>query len=125
MKFLYFLLAFLLSLSCDRSNAPEQRRQEMDKIIKQVADFNAQAEVHRAHALAEDMKLKTYRQEIQQFRSQTGEGRKARKALIKKLNLFYSYAKSVGNPTTIAAPNRQFWGIKRSNGERKLCARDL
>jgi len=92
-KFLYFLLAFLLSLSCDRSDAPEQRRQEIDEIIKQVADLNTQAEVHRAKALEYDGQLKAYRQEIQQLRSQTGEGRKDRKAKIQVLKDIANQAK--------------------------------
>ena len=88
-----FLLTVLLSLSCDRSEAPEQRRQEIDKIIKQIADFNAQAEVHRAAALEYDGKLKGYRQEIQHLRSQISEGRKARKAKIQILKDLANQAK--------------------------------
>ena len=90
---IFFLLTVLLSLSCDRSGAPEHRHQEIDKIINQVADFNAQAEVHRVSALEEDRKLKGYRQDIHRLRSEMGEGRKARKALIKNRKNFANQAK--------------------------------
>ena len=90
---IFFLLTVLLSLCCDRSEAPEQRRQEIDKIIKQVADLNAKTDEHRAKALEYDGQVKAYRQEIQQLRSQTGEGRKARKAKIQILKDLVNQAK--------------------------------
>ena len=90
---IFFLLTVLLSLCCDRSEAPEQRRQEIDKIIKQVADFNAQADEYREKVLEYDGELKGYRQEIEHLRSQTGESRKARKAKIQILKDLANQAK--------------------------------
>lgn len=66
---------------------------EIDQIIKQVADLNAKIEVFRARMLEHDGKLEAYRQEIQQLRSQTGEGRKDRKAQIRRLKFFANQAK--------------------------------
>ncbi|RKU16459.1 hypothetical protein C6500_17520 [Candidatus Poribacteria bacterium] len=66
---------------------------EIDQIINQVADLNAKIEVFRARILEHDRKLKAYRQEIQQLRSQTGGGRKDRKAQIRRLKFFANQAK--------------------------------
>lgn len=95
MKYLsiFVLLAVLPILGCDRSKDPQHRYQEIDKIIEQVAAKNAQADVFRAKALEYDGQLKAYRQEIQQLRSQTGEGRKDRKAKIQILKDIANQAK--------------------------------
>ena len=90
---IFFLFTVLPSLGCDRSKDPHQRRQEIDKIIERVDALNAQADMHRAKALEYDGELKGYRQKIQRLRSQTGEGRKARNAEIKKLKYFANQAK--------------------------------
>ena len=95
MKYLsmFVLLAVLLILGCDRSADPQHRSQEIDKTIDQVAALNAQADVSRAKASEYDGQLKAYRQEIQQLRSQTGEGRKDRKAKIQILKDIANQAK--------------------------------
>ena len=50
MKYLsiFILLAVLPILGCDRFSDPEHQRQEINKTIKQIAAFNAQADVSRA-----------------------------------------------------------------------------
>ena len=88
---IFFSLTVLSSLGCDRPEDPQH--QEIDKIIEQVDALNAQTDAHRAKALAYDGELKGYRQEIQRLRSQTGEGRKERKARIKFLKDFANQAK--------------------------------
>ena len=97
MKFLFiFFLTVLLILSCDRSEDSPQWSKELqqrEKILKEVAALKAQVAVHRDYALEENRKLKVYRQEIQRLRSETGEGRKERKAVISELKDFANQAK--------------------------------
>ena len=113
MKYLsmFVLLAVLLILSCDRSADPQHRHQEIDKIIERVDALNAQADVSRAKALEYDEQLKAYRQEIQQLRSQKGEGRKDRKAKIKILKDIANQAKKARNPNACG-----LWSIPQGSG---------
>lgn len=99
MKIVAYLLVLLMlvgalpNLGCNRSEDPQHRRQEIDRIINRVADLNAKADEYRAKALEYDGQLKAYRQEIQQLRSQTGEGKKDRKAKIQILKDIANQAK--------------------------------
>lgn len=55
----------------------------------------------RVRASEHDRKLQVYRQEIQQLRSQTDEGKKDRKSHIRRLKFFANQAKKARNAERI------------------------
>ena len=98
MKFLcfFFTLSYALSSGCHRSaETPEKPLAEIDQILKQVERLNTEIDVFRANAEKYDEKFKAYRQEMQHLRSQTGAGKKDRKAEIRRRKFFANQAKKM------------------------------